>query len=147
MARRSSVWGLCVALFCLAACTAPRSVGNVELHGRSEYVERVRIDSIVLHDSVFIREKADTVFYTKYRTIFKERLRVDTLIRQDTLFLERNVVVADDENGKKSALRIWRALTFFLLVYQMWRSGLLRRLFNFILKGVGLCIRVFRLRG
>ena len=147
MARRSSVSGLCVVLFCLAACTAPRSVGNVELHGRNEYVERVRADSIVLRDSVFIREKADTVFYTKYRTVYRERLRVDTLIRQDTLFLERSVVVAGDENSKNGALHIWRAVTFFLLVWQMWHSGLLRRLFNFILKGVGLCIRVFRLKG
>jgi hypothetical protein len=39
----------------------------------------VRRDSIFVMDSVIIREKADTVYVTRWRTEFREVLRMDTL--------------------------------------------------------------------
>jgi hypothetical protein len=47
---------------------------------KTEYVKDTQVvrDSIHVMDSVFIREKADTVFITKWRVEYKEALRVDT---------------------------------------------------------------------
>jgi hypothetical protein len=39
----------------------------------------VRRDSIFVMDSVIIREKADTVYVTRWRTEFREALKIDTL--------------------------------------------------------------------
>ena len=55
----------------------------------TEYVERVRYDSIYLqkYDSVRIIEKGDTVLIEKYKTVFKDRLKIqkDTILRTDTV--------------------------------------------------------------
>ena len=42
-------------------------------------------DSIFLHDSVRVRESADTVFITRIRTLYRDRLRTDTLLVRDTI--------------------------------------------------------------
>jgi hypothetical protein len=60
---------------------------------RTEYVYRtdsfIKRDSICINDSVFIREKGDTVWVEKFKTIFKDRIRMvverDTFMRCDTI--------------------------------------------------------------
>ena len=69
--------------------------GSVERNGYEflssvKVEERIRVDSIVLHDSVFIREKSDTVFFTKYRTLYKERILCDTVFLLQKFFIWRN---------------------------------------------------------
>jgi len=57
----------------------------------------VRIDSVRYwqRDSVFIREKGDTVFHYVERIRYRDRFRIDTLVqvreRHDTAFVERKV--------------------------------------------------------
>ena len=72
-------------LLSLVGCSTVENVNDVGIVSRNNLIECVRVDSVVLRDSVFIREKSDTVFYTKYRTVYKELLRVDTIVRCDTL--------------------------------------------------------------
>jgi hypothetical protein len=47
---------------------------------RTEYVKDTQVlrDSIHVMDSIFVREKADTIWITKWRTEYREALRVDT---------------------------------------------------------------------
>jgi hypothetical protein len=47
----------------------------------------VQRDSIYVQDSVIVREKADTIFVTRWRTEYREALRVDTfeIIRTDSI--------------------------------------------------------------
>ena len=61
-------------LLLLAGCVVKESV-SVERASASTQIERVLADSIVMRDSIIIREKCDTVFFTKYRTLYKERIR------------------------------------------------------------------------
>ena len=80
------VWwmtALCVVL--LAGCKTYVPVETVRVE--TERVVDVQRDSVYVMDSVFIREKADTVYITKWRIEYKEALRVDTfnLERVDTL--------------------------------------------------------------
>jgi hypothetical protein len=46
-------------------------------------------DSVFLHDSVYVDRKGDTVFVSKFHTLFKDRLKyvnsVDTLMRSDSI--------------------------------------------------------------
>lgn len=69
----------------LAGCTKTIYVPQT----RTEYVNRERVDSLFIHDSVFVRErvKGDTVYLTRdrWRTEYRDRLRVDTIIRTDSI--------------------------------------------------------------
>lgn len=52
---------------------------------RTEYRDRLQRDSVRLYDSVYIREKGDSVILEKYRYIYRDRLRTDTILRSDTI--------------------------------------------------------------
>ncbi|MBR2318513.1 MAG: hypothetical protein IKA52_02425 [Bacteroidaceae bacterium] len=114
-------------LLLLAGCVVKESV-SVERASASTQIERVLADSIVMRDSIIIREKCDTVFFTKYRTLYKERIRHDTVVRCDTVYAERSVTVEKSDAGK--------ALWWLLLpvVAVLWKVGLFDLLRKIILK-------------
>ncbi len=91
-------------------------------------VERVLVDSIILRDSVVIRERCDTVFFTKYRTLYKERLRHDTVVKCDTVYTERVVTVKDT----KGSSFLWLLLLPLLAV--LWKVGVFDLLRKIILR-------------
>lgn len=67
----------------VCSCTTTRYVPVESV--RTEYRDRLQRDSIYLKDSVYIREKGDTVFFTKYSTKYIERLRVDSFCKIDSI--------------------------------------------------------------
>ena len=77
-------------LIWLCSCS-PRVISVPEV--RTEFVYMtdsfVQRDSIYINDSVFIREKGDTVWVEKFKTIYKDRIRMvverDTFMRCDTI--------------------------------------------------------------
>lgn len=79
-------------------------------------VESVVHDSIFVHDSIYIRDKADTVFFTKYRTMYKERMACDTVMLRDTLYVERQTVKesAPHNYGRKWLLFLMLPAAWFL---------------------------------
>ena len=129
----------------LVGCGSARNVSDSTMVSRNNYVERIVIDSVVVHDSIYIKEKADTVYYTKYHTLYKERLRVDTIFCCDTIYCDREIYVE-----KSAATHSWKPATMLLLcsvsLFLLWRTGVLRVLWNLILKLCELCIKVFRLK-
>lgn len=146
MKIRKTVICLSALLLILVACSTVEKAMDVQYVSQSNVSGHVRVDSVVLRDSVFVREQSDTVFYTKYRTVYKERLRVDTFLRCDTVFLDREVVVEKlREPAKKSGL-VWKVPIVALLLFLLWRTEVLSALWKLILKGVGLCKRVFHLK-
>lgn len=137
---------LSILLFFIVGCGTMENVSDVEYASHDRFVEHLRVDSVFMHDSIYVREKSDTVYYTKYRTVYKERLRVDTIVRCDTLYRDREVVVERVRDyGNKISL-LWKLPVVLLLVLLLWRTGLWRVIWNLILKGVELCIRIFRLK-
>ena len=86
-------------------------------------------DSIVVHDSVIIRERADTIFFTKYKTSYKEVLKRDTVVMCDTLFTERVVTV--EGNGKGQIFK-WKMVSMALISLLLWRTGVLAWIWRMI---------------
>ena len=74
---------LCGAISCTSVQYIPVETTKVD----SVRVVDVQRDSIFVQDSVIIREKADTVFVTRWRTEYREALRVDTVnvVRTDSI--------------------------------------------------------------
>jgi hypothetical protein len=130
----------------LFACSTVEKTSDVGFVSQQNFVGRTRVDSVMLRDSIFIREKSDTVFYTKYRTLYKERLRVDTIVRCDTLYRDREVVVETVRNAGYGGAMLWKVAVAALALLLLWRTGGWRTLLNLILKVIELCRRVFRLR-
>ena len=88
------------------------------------------VDSVVLRDSIVVRERCDTVFYTKYRTLYKERIKVDTVVRCDTIYAERMISV---EKKEKNRVLWWLIIP---LIAVLWKIGLLDFLRNLIMKKI-----------
>ena len=53
----------------------------------SVFFEKIRKDSIFVQDSVFIRQKGDTVFKDKFKVVYKYVLQRDTMltVRRDSI--------------------------------------------------------------
>ena len=51
------------------------------------YIAHIVTDSVYQHDSIYIHEKGDTVWYERWNTQYRDRLRVDTVYqaRVDTI--------------------------------------------------------------
>ena len=116
------------AVILLLSC---RSYDNsaVEYSSTACMRERLIKDSIVLHDSIIIREKADTVFFTKYKTAYKEIVRHDTVVVCDTLYRVRTVTV---EKNSGKIFSLWKLLPVALLLFLLWRSGIIGWIYRMI---------------
>lgn len=72
---------LLLAAMAAATSCSPRIIENIRYQRDTTYVQQVKVDSVYRRDSVFIREKGDTVI------IYKERIRDRYVFRHDTLRL------------------------------------------------------------
>ena len=93
------------ALIFMSSCS-PKVITVPEVH--TEYMYRDRVDSLTLHDSVYIKEvvKGDTVRIVEYR--YRDRFQyvysVDTVMVADTVQVEHETVVVKYEHK----LRNWQ---------------------------------------
>ena len=108
------VFSLVAVLLLVASCCTQRTARTASLSNSSGEV-RVVHDSVFVLDSVLLRERADTVFLTRIRTLYRDRLRTDTVWRCDTVYrVEERVVAVKEEGGKLRSVLFFVAL-FFLL--------------------------------
>ena len=72
--------GFAILLVMVTSCS-PRIIETIRYQRDTTYVQQVKVDSVYRRDSVFVREKGDTVF------IYKERIHDRYVFRHDTLRL------------------------------------------------------------
>lgn len=114
---------LILPLLLLSFVVSCRTRENCESNGRvnEQYLSFHTRDSIFLHDSVRVRESADTVFVTRIRTLYRDRLRTDTLLMCDTV----TKVVKEIIESKKNSCSMWSIAAVLLLIFLiLWRSGI-----------------------
>ena len=101
-------------LLLVASCCTQRTARTAYAATSAGEVRIVR-DSVYVLDSVLLRERADTVFLTRIRTLYRDRVRTDTLWRCDTVYrVQERVVAVKEEGGKLRSVLFFVAL-FFLL--------------------------------
>ena len=86
--RSGELWPLFVlAVLSLAACKQVQYVPVETVRLDSIYLTQTLRDSIYKYDSIYVRDKGDTVFVDRYRYLFVDKLRRDTMYisRIDTL--------------------------------------------------------------
>lgn len=119
------IWFSLLCLF-LAGCRAP-SVNSSFSESHNSYAGHLVSDSVIIRDSIFLHESADTVFLTRCRTLYRERLLRDTIVHCDTIYRERVVTQPSQEN--KSRIHWWFLLLVLLF---LWRTGILSGILNLV---------------
>ena len=114
-------------LLLLAGCKVQESA-TTDRTSANTRIERVFADSVVVRDSIVVREKCDTVFFTKYHTLYKERVRTDTVIKCDTVYAERMVTVKEKEENSV----LWWLIIPVIAV--LWKVGIFDVLRNWIMR-------------
>ena len=80
---------LCIILLTLAiwSCKSGRYIPVETVRTDSIYINQVQRDSIYRHDSIYIREKGDTVWMERYKYVYRDKVVHDTMYvnRTDTI--------------------------------------------------------------
>lgn len=104
-------------LLFLSGCTKTIYVPVPETH--TEYRDVVRVDSLVTHDSVYVRElvKGDTIYLTetKYKYIEKVKIKSDTICLSDTISVPYEVVRTEYKMNGFQRLFFWLGMALSLL--------------------------------
>lgn len=119
------LWAMVGATLCvMCSCARVQYVPVETIKTDSVRVVDVQRDSIYVQDSVIVREKADTIFVTRWRTEYREALRVDTvqIVRTDSI---QNIVEVERnftpwESVCFSLGRVMLTIGAFVLVYKLY---------------------------
>ncbi len=77
--RNAILWLLlAVALVATCSCTTTKYVPVENTAVDSVYINVLQRDSIFVQDSIYVHEKADTVFVTRWHVEYRDALRIDT---------------------------------------------------------------------
>lgn len=78
----------------LAAFASCKTIKYVPVETvKTEYIERLKSDSVLVYDSVFIKEKGDTVFIEKYKYAYKTKTKIDSIFVSDTIQIPYEVEI------------------------------------------------------
>lgn len=86
--RSGGLWLLLLlAVLSLASCKQVQYVPVETVRLDSIYLTQIQRDSIYKYDSIYVRDKGDTVFVDRYKYMFVDKLKRDTmyLSRIDTI--------------------------------------------------------------
>ena len=88
---------------------------------KTEYKDKYVRDSIHYYDSIYVKEKGDTILFEKYRYIYKDKLITDTILSVDSIRVPYPVIEVQEVNKLTSfqSFEIWcgRILLFLLLCF------------------------------
>ena len=81
MGRMGIMW---VIVLLLVGCKQTEYVTMPSVERDSIYITKTERDSLFVRDSVFVKDKGDTVFVEKWKTIYKSRVSTDTMYIERT---------------------------------------------------------------
>ena len=116
---------VCVLLLVGASGCSPRIVEHVIYQRDTTYIEKVRVDSVHKRDSVFIREKGDSVFIYREHVLECWRLVHDTItrVKVDSVAVERVREVQVEKPlpaWKRAQMRAFWPLVLLVVLLVLW---------------------------
>lgn len=108
-----------ISCICLIGCKSVQYVPVENTIVKTEYKNSISYDSIYFTDSVYIREKNDTVYIENIKYRYKYVSNIDTIVKNDTT---TNTIIQEVEVIKEvNKLKWWQtaliALGILSLVY------------------------------
>ena len=116
---------LLILILFIGSCTSTRLVPVETVRVDSVFVAKIERDSIYERDSVFVAVKADTVFKTSLKYVYRDRLVRDTVFRLKCDTVTRVVEV-------EKPLTYWQRKKIELGGVAMWLIPLLAGIFIFL---------------
>ena len=115
-------------IFCAIAllCCACGTTKYIPIESvKTEYRNIATTDSIYLRDSIFVKEKGDTLIVEKYRYLYKDRILRDSIFKTDTIRVPYPVEVVKEikkpltgwQNFQVWCGRIALALALLAIIY------------------------------
>jgi len=111
-------------LLCLCySCKMPQYIPVESV--KTEYRDKIVKDSVYLYDSIYIKEKGDTLIMERYRYLYKDRFIRDSVFINDTIRVPYPVEVVKQvkkqlngwQNFQVWCGRIAMVAVLFLLIY------------------------------
>lgn len=68
--------------FC-SSCKTPQYIPVETV--KTEYRDKIVRDSVFRYDSIFVKDKGDTVYFERYRYLYKDKIIRDSVFIQDTI--------------------------------------------------------------
>lgn len=86
-------------MFSFIGCTTTKYVPIESV--RTEYKNKVEIDTIIINNDKIVKEKGDTIYITETKYIYKTKNKIDTILRIDTIPIIQEVEVIKEVNKLK----------------------------------------------
>lgn len=135
--RHPNGGGLLLALVVILCGCSPRVVEHIVRQSDTTYVDRLRVDSLYQRDSIFVREKGDTVY------VYNEKVRDRWHYERDTLRLvqiDSVVIFVPQEGDKAPALTKWQTAKIRAFWYLV--AGLIAALLWIFRKPLRLLLKI-----
>lgn len=91
---------LCIVLISITGCKSRTTYIPVESIS-TEYINTMQRDSVYMYDSIFVKEKNDTVYFTKYKYLYQHKVNTDTVIKTDSIRVPYPVIETVEINRLK----------------------------------------------
>lgn len=104
------------------SCTTTEYVPVETTKTDSIYISLFERDSIYVHDSVYVRDKGDTVYIEKVKYLYKEKVRTDTVYteRTDSIRIpypvERKLGKWEETYLAVGRITLWAVIIIILIV-------------------------------
>lgn len=86
-------------MFSFIGCTTTKYVPIESV--RTEYINKVEKDTVIIDNTKVIKEKGDTVYITDVKYVYKTKNKIDTILRIDTIPIIQEVEVIKEVNRLK----------------------------------------------
>ena len=95
-------------MFSFIGCTTTKYVPIENV--RTEYINKVEKDTVIINNDRLIKEKGDTIYITETKYIYKTKNKIDTILRIDTIPIIQEVEVIKEVNKLKD----WQVILMVL---------------------------------
>ena len=95
-------------IFSFIGCTTTKYVPIENI--RTEYINKVEKDTVIINNDRLIKEKGDTVYITDVKYVYKTKNKIDTILRVDTIPIIQEVEVIKEVNRLKD----WQVILMVL---------------------------------
>lgn len=86
-------------MFSFIGCTTTKYVPIESV--RTEYKNKVEIDTIIINNDKIVKEKGDTIYITETKYVYKTKNKIDTILKIDTIPIIQEVEVIKEVNKLK----------------------------------------------
>ena len=87
-------------MFSFIGCTTTKYVPIESV--RTEYINKVEKDTVIINNDRLIKEKGDTVYIVNTKYVYKTKNKIDTILRIDTIPIIQEVEVIKEVNRLKN---------------------------------------------